>query len=272
MGSVTVSFDADAMLSDQREVFDYWASLKNGRSLPRRKDFRPAAIVRRLPTVSLIEIGRDGACFRYRLAGTGLRETFGEDLTGRCLDDVPGIRDFAGWRAVCEGVATSAAPASGFMPLQLEGRPALVQAWLRLPLADENGRVSTILGYDRFLPVQRRVPRASNTLPSWDDAVGALARSVFPDRRALFGGVEAAMEAVDVGGHALQPLRCPLDLTDAGQKGEDVALLFAQRAADGGGHLVLDPCFSSPPDMAQRERIDFAFALDDGAAEQGCKA
>lgn len=183
MGPVNVSLDADAMLADQREVLDYWTSLKRGRAIPRRADFRPGAIVRRLPTISLVEVSEDG--YRYRLAGTGLREAFGIDLTGRGLDDMSTACDLPHWRTVCEDVVRAGAPASGFLPLQSGLRPPMVQAWLRLPLADETGAVTTILGYDRFLPLRRNLPRGtSSALPSWDDAIAALARTVFAERRA----------------------------------------------------------------------------------------
>ena len=177
MGALRISLRSDDMLNDQREVLDYWESLKKGAALPRRADFKPAAIVRRLPTVSLVDVDLSGERFRYRLAGTGLREAFSHDLTGRPLEHEE-------WRAIYRDIAASATPANGYMPLLRKDRPSLVQAWLRLPLAGEDGRVTTILGYDRFIPLQRKpqtIPPGD--LPSWEGAIAALAADVFQPRQ-----------------------------------------------------------------------------------------
>ena len=60
------------------------------------------------------------------------------------------------------------------------------------------------------------------------------------------------MEAVevDVGGQAVEPLGGALDLGDAGQEGEQAALRLAERAADRGRHLVLDPLLRRAAEMA----------------------
>ena len=65
------------------------------------------------------------------------------------------------------------------------------------------------------------------------------------------GGIERAVQQMDVERAALDPLRRPFDLAHAGQEGEQVAVAFlADRAADGGGHFVLDPLFGAAADMA----------------------
>jgi hypothetical protein len=182
MSANDFSLQSDAMLADQREVLDYWTSLKRGEALPRRGDFRPGAIVRRLPQVSLVDVD-DARRFRFRLAGTGLRDTFGEELTGRRLDEISFGQQLAHWQSIYTHVADCAAPANGFLPLLWKDRPSVVQAWLRLPFADADGQVKTVLGYDRFLPVQRRAPRQETQgLPSWDGALAAIAKDVYQSR------------------------------------------------------------------------------------------
>lgn len=147
------------MLGDQREVYAYWRDLCRDGHPPARSDFRPAGIVRRLPLVSMVEISDCARRFRCRLAGTGLREMLGEELTGRFVGDL-GFGDDTGFaREVYDGVAASGEPAQGYSRFAWRDRPAMVQAWLRLPLAGSDGRVSTILGYDRFLPMERLTAR-----------------------------------------------------------------------------------------------------------------
>ena len=79
------------------------------------------------------------------------------------------------------------------------------------------------------------------------------------------------MQHVDLERATLDPFGGALDFPDAGQEGEQVALrFFLQRAADGGGHLILDPLFGMAADRTQLQRLDLALALDDGRAiEQG---
>lgn len=159
MGSIDRTLQTDAMLGDQREVYEYWLKLRGAGAMPGRRDFRPAGIVRRLPMVSLVELSPCAKRFRFRLAGTGLRTMFGEELTGRFLGDIAFGEQMDFWREVYDGVAETAAPAHGYTKMVWRDRPAVVQAWLRLPLAGPDGEVSTILGYDRFLPMERLVPR-----------------------------------------------------------------------------------------------------------------
>ena len=159
MGSFQGLLETDAMLGDQREVYEYWLRLKRDGDVPARSDFRPAAIVRRLPMVSLIDVSACKRQFRFRLAGTGLRTVFGEELTGRAVNEFGFGEQSAFWRDIYEGIADDAAPAQGYTKLVWRDRPAVLQAWLRLPLAGADGEISTILGYDRFLPMQRMTAR-----------------------------------------------------------------------------------------------------------------
>ena len=62
-----------------------------------------------------------------------------------------------------------------------------------------------------------------------------------------------------------QPLRRPLDLRDAGQEGEQSALLLlGQRAPDRGSHLLLDPPLRAPGKVTQLDRMGAALAFDHG--------
>jgi hypothetical protein len=77
-------------------------------------------------------------------------------------------------------------------------------------------------------------------------------------------GVERAVQAiqVDVGRQPGQALGGPLDLGHAGQESEQRAIGFRQRAAAGGGHLVLDPPFRVPTKVKKRDRVRSAAAFD----------
>lgn len=168
------------MLPDQREMLEYWNGIRHGRALPARGDFHPARVQKRLPFVSLVDVSADCTRFRFRLAGTGLRDSFGLELTGRFLDDIPLGDQRELWRTMYREVARTARPASGFTTLAWRGRPHVVQAWLRLPLCacgDGEGNVTTVLGYDRFIAVERKTLRdiAAERLPPVAVSAQALA-------------------------------------------------------------------------------------------------
>jgi hypothetical protein len=76
-----------------RTLYRYWREKCGGRRMPARADIEPLEIPELLPTLLLIDIvmpesGAAGPRFRVRLAGTEIVERYGEDYTGRYLDEI----------------------------------------------------------------------------------------------------------------------------------------------------------------------------------------
>ena len=73
-------------------------------------------------------------------------------------------------------------------------------------------------------------------------------------RGALGGGIEAAVEAVEIDVRGKPPSRSAVRSISAtpGRKASSAALALGQRAADGGGHLVLDPLLGGAAEMDER--------------------
>ncbi len=73
------------------EIFHYWDSLREGRAMPRRANFRPEAIVRHLPGILLVDVeGIDAegmGIYRYRVVGTEEVRLRGHDPTGKLVQD-----------------------------------------------------------------------------------------------------------------------------------------------------------------------------------------
>ncbi len=68
---------------------DYWFSLPRDDLLPRRETFDPAAVPELLPMILLRDVLSDGRG-RYRLAGTGIRDMLGFEITGlKAFDFLP---------------------------------------------------------------------------------------------------------------------------------------------------------------------------------------
>jgi hypothetical protein len=137
-----------AAMRAHEELFAYWASLRRGAALPARRDLQPGAIKRLLPTISLVDVARGPLDFRFRLAGTGLYDVYGREITGRGLGEVYNTAAADYWRAELVRVVEAARPAAGVHNLAWRGASHLSILWLRLPLAANGCDVDMILGYD----------------------------------------------------------------------------------------------------------------------------
>jgi hypothetical protein len=133
------------------ELFAYWASRRQGAKLPGRRDLDPGDIKRLLPTLSLIDVVREPLDFRIRLAGTGLYDVYGREITGRALADVYNSAAADYWRVELAKVVADGRPAVGMHSLAWRGASHLSILWLRLPLAADGGEVDMILGYDAVI-------------------------------------------------------------------------------------------------------------------------
>jgi len=140
-----------AAVRAHEELFAYWASRRQGAKLPGRRDLDPGDIKRLLPTLSLIDVGHEPLDFRIRLAGTGLYDVYGREITGRSLDDVYNSAAAEYWRVELAKVVEAGRPAVGAHSLAWRGASHLSILWLRLPLASDGGRVDMILGYDAVI-------------------------------------------------------------------------------------------------------------------------
>jgi hypothetical protein len=77
-------------VEELREVFEYWQSKRRGRRMPSRAEIDPLEIPGRLwPRISMLDVVRSEgtARFRYRRVGSHFVETFGQDPTGRFIDE-----------------------------------------------------------------------------------------------------------------------------------------------------------------------------------------
>jgi hypothetical protein len=148
-----VAFRAQLVIADQRQLFDYWLERAAGAPMPARSDIRPGDIPHLLPFISLIEIHRSSWRFRFRLAGTRIRDIYDREVTGLYLDEIDwgGRADY--WHAAHQRVAETADPAQGVVRSPRAAKDHLVHFWLRLPLATDGPQASVILGYDVSVPV-----------------------------------------------------------------------------------------------------------------------
>jgi PAS domain-containing protein len=75
-------------------LYHYWLSIRPPEGgTPRRRAFDPVAVPDLLPGIWLLDVQREPFRLRYRLAGTGIVEAIGREVTGQWLDEAhPHIR------------------------------------------------------------------------------------------------------------------------------------------------------------------------------------
>jgi hypothetical protein len=147
---------AQLIIPEQRELFDYWRAKCTDTRFPVRADIQPSELKALLPSLSLLDVlGPDPLQLRIRLAGTRLRDYFGIETTGRCLADFELADQRGYWEAAYREVIEGARPAQGVVPLTPWSQPHIFQFWLRLPLADADGRIAMVLGHDAFLQSEK---------------------------------------------------------------------------------------------------------------------
>jgi hypothetical protein len=138
-----------AAIRAHEELFAYWSSRRRAGGLPARRDIDPAGFRRLLPTVTLTEaapgVPND---YRFRLAGTGLYNVYGREITGRRLSEIYSTAAAEYWKGELNKLVAERRPAVGVHNLAWRGASHLSIVWLRLPLSSNGTDVDMILGYD----------------------------------------------------------------------------------------------------------------------------
>ena len=146
------AFRAQLVVSEQRQLYDYWLEQAGSHSMPSRSDFRPACLPRLLPGISLIEVADSIDNCKIRLAGTRLREIHDREITGLLISDMNwgGKRDY--WHAAYSRTIEMAVPTQGILRGPQLNKEHVVQYWLKLPLRTTSDKVGMVLCYDYFVP------------------------------------------------------------------------------------------------------------------------
>lgn len=134
----------------QRDLVEYWASLRDGSGRVSRENLDPGHFRSMLASISIVEVSPRGE-FRFRIAGSKLRELFGREARGHSVQEISGKYSesyLLGLSAALERTV----PVGGMIENAARGK---VHAWLRLPLLGNDGRVSQVLCHDTLLSPRR---------------------------------------------------------------------------------------------------------------------
>lgn len=144
------------------KVCAYWSSLRTRRALPKRSMIDPSALADALPHLFLAEF-ISPRVVRIRLCGHALEDVMGMDLRGMPLtalftatarDDIMAALEQVGHGARAT-IALQAEP--GF------GQPDMIAQLALMPLTDDEGRITHVMGVvERHGQIGRRPRRFSS--------------------------------------------------------------------------------------------------------------
>jgi hypothetical protein len=147
---------------DLLALYEYWAGKRRGRTMPSRSDIDPAEILSLLPHLFIAEIHRP-LRFRFRLAGTAICERWGENLTGKWLDELALDNERAAILKQYEIAAKTGMPRFDSEEFTNEHGRYLHYRRLLLPLSTDGNTPNMLLGAQKAIAVDGY----QNPLPKW---------------------------------------------------------------------------------------------------------
>lgn len=161
------AFRAQLVTQGERELFDYWLRSAGTKRMPARSDLDPLKVPRLLPHLGLIDVMDGLHQASFRLAGTRLRDVYGQEITGKRVDEVFAGDRAAYWRRIHERIMRLGRPLHGVVRGPAEGRDHIVLFWLRLPLSEDGGRVDRILCHDMAATAKDKQSEMERALPRY---------------------------------------------------------------------------------------------------------
>lgn len=123
--------EAREAVAAMRRLWDQ-AGGKDG--LPRQSHFDAFALRPWLPNVILVEVHRGPKRFFFRLTGSNIDEMYGQNFTGRWLEDLRIAGSEGYWESNYARVATERKPLTGAVAHVDLSRNQMMCSWIMLPL------------------------------------------------------------------------------------------------------------------------------------------
>jgi len=119
-----------------RALYNYWDRQRSGRPMPDRRDIDPAGLPGGvLPSLAMFDLIEGARRIRVRLLGTDVVARFGQDFTGRYLDEIMN-GDYLNYLVgLCREVHARRAPLYTENMFRWQVRRDIVTRRLLLPLA-----------------------------------------------------------------------------------------------------------------------------------------
>jgi hypothetical protein len=158
---ITTDWDMETLREPlMRSLHAYWNSRRSERLMPARADIDIADIPTLLQYVFLIDVLDGGLDFRFRVAGTHMRDVTGDEVTGQHVAEAFPEQFGTAVRQIWSRVIDSRRPVAGRGRLWVPGREHVTWEGVALPLAEAGGDVNMLLGGIVF-NLGRRGPSSS---------------------------------------------------------------------------------------------------------------
>jgi hypothetical protein len=128
------------------EIYAYWLTKRGSRIAPPRSVMQLKEMSPFLPDIALIDVVGDPPRFLVRFDGTKVAEAYGEDVTGKFLDEIDLGAARAGIIDLCIKVVTECRPRVAWVRYtkQRDGRLHEYERII-LPLSDDGKAVNTLM-------------------------------------------------------------------------------------------------------------------------------
>jgi hypothetical protein len=124
----------------------YWRDRRRGAAPPSREDIDPSDLKELLPNLALIDVEDGPRRYRFRLVGTEIVARYGQELTGKRLDEVELGSELASISAQYDETVMERAPTYCRHELTRPGDRLLRYERLLLPLSRDGIHVDMLLG------------------------------------------------------------------------------------------------------------------------------
>jgi len=128
----------------QITLVEYWKNRRADCGRVMRTDIDPGTVRAYLSSISIVEMTPEGDA-RFRLVGSRMRDSLGEDPRGKSINEVSGI-DVDMFTQTLSAALDNGHPIGGVIE-----RDHGTMSWLRLPLVGDDGHWSQVMCYDELV-------------------------------------------------------------------------------------------------------------------------
>jgi hypothetical protein len=145
-----------------RRLYDYWQKARGDRPMPRRADIDPIEIWALLPYVHVSEWHSDPKDVYYRIAGTEIVATAGQEFRGRSLTEVlRDPNDLEESMSLYVRVVATRVPIFGRTEDSSQRLGVDFFEWILCPLSEDGKTVTHFLGLEDYISHRRYLGSAA---------------------------------------------------------------------------------------------------------------
>ena len=154
------------------QLLNLWRNKSEGGAMPKRSAFTPRDLKDVLRNIVMFErVEHDPSRYRWRLIGTNLTNMAG-DNTGKMFDETLSPDHVTRWTECADLILGGTRPLRFIGRVHLKGREYLDAENLFVPLSNDNGEPTFVMGLCRY------TPRHSENEESWENQIASIPGSM----------------------------------------------------------------------------------------------